>query len=103
MAESGQEMLTFVEGDPDYYKAIETFLRNLPGRIEEIQSAFDDQALLEFAASLSSESRGSNAVTSPEHVGAEQEVNAIYKELDSIIQMCLVTQMSTGCQPETEL
>ena len=102
MADSGQEMLTFVEGDPDYYKAIETFLRTLPERIEDVQSAFDEQALQEFAASLSLQRQSDSVQTLPELANAEREVNAIFKELDSIIQMCLVTQMSTDCQPETE-
>jgi hypothetical protein len=102
MAESGQEMITFVEGDPEYYKAIETFLHALPERVEDIQSAFDAQALQEFAAGLSSQ-RQADAQTSPDYADAVQEVNVIYKELDSMIQMCLVTQMSTDCQSETEL
>lgn len=102
MADSGQEMLTFVEGDPDYYKAIETFLHTLPERIEDVQSAFDEQALQEFAASLSLQRQSDSVHTLPELAHAEREVNAIFKELDSIIQMCLVTQMSTGCQPEAE-
>lgn len=101
MTDFGQEMLTFVEGDPEYYKSIESFLHVLSGRIEDIQSVFDDQALKEFAVRLTSQCQDDAFVPS-DHVGAEQEVRAIFRELDSMLQMCLVTQTSTDCQPEAD-
>jgi CheY-like chemotaxis protein len=40
-AESGKSIVSFLEGDPDYQKAIETFIENLPARVDEIKAAYE--------------------------------------------------------------
>jgi len=40
-AESGRSIVSFLEGDPDYQKAIETFIENLPARVDEIKAAYE--------------------------------------------------------------
>ncbi len=48
-AESGEEILSFLEDDPDYQKAVETFVENLPAKIEEMRKAFEKKDLKELA------------------------------------------------------
>jgi len=48
-AEEGLEIVSFLEGDPDYQKAVETFVSNLPGRIEELKQAFENRDLKDLA------------------------------------------------------
>ena len=48
-AEKGGEITSFLAENPDYTKLIETFVGNLPGRIEEMQSSLDENNLQDLA------------------------------------------------------
>lgn len=94
--ESGESILSFVDGDPDYFNAIEAFVKDLPKRVEDIQAAFDSQALNELAIKLSSSARkagesGSDLLSDANDPA--REVDKIFREMDSMIQLCLATQL----------
>lgn len=102
-AESGRDIMSFVDGNPDYYSAIEAFVQNLPKRVEDIQAAFDSQALKELAVKLSASEQERISIDhrdteSFDRSAPEQEVDKIFKEMDSMIQLCLVTQFKTDCR-----
>ena len=48
-AEKGGNITSFLAENPDYTKLIETFVGNLPGRIEEMQSSLDENNLQDLA------------------------------------------------------
>lgn len=48
-AEKGGPIVSFLSGDPDYQKTIETFVNNLPGRLEEMRKSFEEGNLAELA------------------------------------------------------
>lgn len=48
-AEKGGLIVSFLAGDPDYQKTIETFVNNLPGRLEEMRKSFEEGNLADLA------------------------------------------------------
>ena len=48
-AERGGPIVSFLTGDPDYQKTIETFVSNLPGRLEEMRAALEEGNLTDLA------------------------------------------------------
>lgn len=48
-AEKGGPIVSFLAGDPDYQKTIETFVNNLPGRLEEMRKSFEEGNLADLA------------------------------------------------------
>ncbi len=48
-AERGEPVVSFLAGDPDYQKTIETFVSNLPGRLEEMRAALEEGNLADLA------------------------------------------------------
>ncbi|MCK5564388.1 MAG: response regulator [Planctomycetes bacterium] len=48
-AEKGGDITSFLAENPDYTKLIETFVGNLPGRIEEMQNSLDENNLQDLA------------------------------------------------------
>lgn len=108
-SEMGQDILSFVDGDPEYYTAIEAFVGNLPDRVEDIQTAFDSQALNELAAKLSSATRPDTTSSDQtcrhlqDITESAEDIDEIFSQMDSMIQLCLVTQFETDCpKPDSE-
>lgn len=103
-AESGEEILSFLEGDPDYQKAVETFVQNLPGKIEEMRKAFEkrDWKDLAFKAHALKGLGGfagfpvftEKAKCLEETVKAE-DVERIAQQLDEMVQLCMRTRLQT--------
>jgi PAS domain S-box-containing protein len=48
-ADRGEPVVSFLAGDPDYQKTIETFVSNLPGRLEEMRAALEEGNLADLA------------------------------------------------------
>ncbi|MBE0536485.1 MAG: response regulator [Phycisphaerae bacterium] len=48
-ADRGDEIVSFLSDSPDYHKTIETFVANLPGRIQEMQHALEAENLQDLA------------------------------------------------------
>jgi PAS domain S-box-containing protein len=48
-AQRGEPIVSFLAGDPDYQKTIETFVGNLPGRLEEMRTALEEGNLNDLA------------------------------------------------------
>ena len=105
-AETGERILSFLDGDPNYFNAIEEFVQSLPKRVEDIQAAFDGQALNDLAFKLSSSARKPAELADDcllDENDPACEVDKIFKEIDSMIQLCLVTQFKKDCpQPDGE-
>ncbi|MEJ5259413.1 MAG: response regulator [Anaerohalosphaeraceae bacterium] len=101
-AETGGEILSFLEGDPDYQKAVETFVENLPAKIEEMRKAFEkrDWKELAFKAHALKGLGGfagfpvftEKAKDLEETVKAE-DVQRIAQQLDEMVQLCLRTRL----------
>ncbi len=106
-AETGERILSFLDGDPNYFNAIETFVQSLPERVEDIQAAFDGQALNDLAVKLSSSAQQTAESAGdclPDDNDPACEVDKIFKEMDSMIQLCLVSQFKQDCpQPDGDL
>lgn len=101
-AEEGKEILSFLEGDPDYQKAVETFVDNLPGKIEEMRKAFEKKDLkdLAFKAHALKGLGGfagfpiftEKAKSLEENVKAE-DLDRIREQLDEMVQLCMRTKL----------
>ncbi len=101
-AESGGEILSFLEGDPDYQKAVETFVENLPAKIEEMRKAFEkrDWKDLAFKAHALKGLGGfagfpvftEKAKCLEETIKAE-DIQRIAQQLDEMVQLCLRTRL----------
>jgi CheY-like chemotaxis protein/HPt (histidine-containing phosphotransfer) domain-containing protein len=101
-AETGGEILSFLEGDPDYQKAVETFVENLPAKIEEMRKAFEkrDWKDLAFKAHALKGLGGfagfpvftEKAKCLEETVKAE-DVERIAQQLDEMVQLCMRTRL----------
>lgn len=103
-ADEGKEILSFLEGDPDYQKAVETFVENLPGKIEEMKKAFEKKDLkdLAFKAHALKGLGGfagfpvftEKAKCLEETVKAE-DFDRIREQLDEMIQLCMRTKLQS--------
>ena len=96
-AEQGHEIISFLEGDPDYHKTIETFVDNLPGRIEQMRKALDAHNLkdLAFKAHALKGLGGfagfavyTEKAAEIENAIRNQHVDKIQQQIDQMIQMC---------------
>ena len=103
-AELGQEITSFLEGDPDYHKTIETFVGNLPGRIEEIRRALETDNLGELAFKIHA-LKGLGgfagfAVYTEKAARIEEslrhhDVDKIQQQIDEMIQLCMRTTVKS--------
>lgn len=100
-AEKGLEITSFLEGDPDYHKTIETFIHNLPGRIEQIRQALNKNDFEELAAKIHAlKGLGGFAVYTEktaqlEENLREQNVDKIQAQIDEMVQLCMHTKIKT--------
>ena len=101
-ADEGKEILSFLEGDPDYQKAIETFVDSLPGKIEEMKKAFDKKDLkdLAFKAHALKGLGGfagfpvfTEKAKSLEETVKAEDFDRIREQLDEMVQLCMRTKL----------
>jgi len=101
-AESGEEILSFLEGDPDYQKAVETFVENLPAKIEEMRKAFEKKDLkdLAFKAHALKGLGGfagfpvfTEKAKSLEETVKAADLERIGQQLDEMVQLCMRTRL----------
>ena len=103
-AEDGMEIISFLEGDPDYQKAVETFVSNLPDKIEEMKKAFEKRDLKDLAFKAHAlKGLGGFAgfpVFTEKAKGLEETVKAedfdrIREQLDEMVQLCMRTKLQS--------
>jgi CheY-like chemotaxis protein len=101
-ADEGREILSFLEGDPDYQKAIETFVDCLPGKIEEMKKAFEKRDLKDLAFKTHAlKGLGGFAgfpIFTEKAKALEETVKAedydrIREQLDEMVQLCMRTKL----------
>ena len=101
-AEQGLDITSFLEGDPDYHKTIETFVGNLPNRIEEMREALNNRDMQDLAfkahalkglggfAGFAVYTEKAAQLEASIH---EQDVDKIQAQIDEMVQMCLRTKI----------
>ncbi len=101
-ADEGKEILSFLEGDPDYQKAVETFVDNLPGKIEEMRKAFEKKDLkdLAFKAHALKGLGGfagfpvfTEKARSLEETVKAEDFDRIREQLDEMVHLCMRTKL----------
>jgi CheY-like chemotaxis protein len=104
-AELGHEIVSFLDGDPDYHKTIETFVGNLPSRIEEMRRALEAHNLKELAFKVHALKglggfAGFSVYTEKaariEDSLRHQDVDKIQQQIDEMIQMCVRTTIKSN-------
>jgi CheY-like chemotaxis protein/PAS domain-containing protein len=103
-AEQGQEITSFLEGDPDYHKTIETFVGNLPSRIADMRQAFEKQDFKELAFKVHAlKGLGGFAgfavftekAARIEDSLREKDVDKIQAQIDEMVQLCMRTKIKS--------
>jgi len=101
-AEEGKEIMSFLEGDPDYQKAVETFVENLPGKIEDMQKAFEKKDLKDLAFKAHALKGLGGFAGFPvftekakylEDLVKAEDFDRIREQLDEMIQLCMRTKL----------
>jgi CheY-like chemotaxis protein/PAS domain-containing protein len=101
-AEQGLDITSFLEGDSDYHKTIETFVGNLPNRIEEMRQAMDKHDLKDLAFKVHAlKGLGGFAgfavytekAARLEESIHEQDMNKIQEQIDEMVQLCMRTKI----------
>jgi CheY-like chemotaxis protein len=101
-AEQGGEIISFLEGDPDYQKAIETFVDNLPSRVEEIKGAYEKGDMKDFAFKVHSLKGLGGFAGFPvftekaklmEQTLKANEIDKLHSQVDELVQLCLRTRL----------
>ncbi|MCE5187115.1 MAG: response regulator [Planctomycetaceae bacterium] len=105
-AQSGKEIVSFLDGNPDYRKAIETFVQNLPVRLEEMKQAFEKRDLRDLAfkvhalkgvGGFAGFSVYTEKAKTVEEAIKEDQLDVVAKQLDEMVNMCLRTRLKTDC------
>jgi CheY-like chemotaxis protein len=105
-AEAGKDIISFLDGNGDYQKAIETFIENLPQRIDEMKQAFDQHDMKDLSFKVHAlKGLGGFAGFSVYTEKARQmeesikrdDIDKVYKQLDEMIKMCLRTRLKSDC------
>jgi len=105
-AGAGRDIISFLDGNPDYGKAIETFVQNLPGRLDEMKEAFacrDFQALafkvhaLKGVGGFAGFSIYTEKARQMEDAIRQQQMDDIARQLDELMDMCLRTRLKSDC------
>ena len=103
-AEQGQEITSFLEGDPDYHKTIETFVGNLPSRIEDIRQAFEKHDFKDLAFKIHAlKGLGGFAgfavytdkAAKIEESLREKDVDKVQYQIDEMVQLCMRTKIKS--------
>lgn len=105
-ARCGREIVSFLDGNPDYRKAIETFVQNLPGRLEDMKAAFESRDLKSLAfkvhalkgiGGFAGFSVYTDKAKTIEESIKEQQLDKIQEQLDELVGMCLRTRLKSDC------
>jgi CheY-like chemotaxis protein len=103
-AEQGKEIISFLEGDPDYQKAVETFVSNLPQKIDEMKRAFEKRDLKDLAFKAHALKGLGGFAGFPvftekakqlEDTIRQDDLNLIQMQLDEMIQLCMRTKLKS--------
>ncbi|MBN2514052.1 MAG: response regulator [Sedimentisphaerales bacterium] len=106
-AEHGKSIVSFLEGDPDYQKAIETFIENLPNRVDEIKSAYEKGDLKDLAFKVHALKGLGGFAGFPvfterakimEQSIKANEVDKVQAQVDELVQLCLRTKLKGEIQ-----
>jgi CheY-like chemotaxis protein len=106
-AESGKSIVSFLDGDPDYQKAIETFVENLPSRIDEIKCAYEkgDAKALAFkvhALKGLGGFAGFPIFTEKAKIMEQSiktcQVDKLQTQVEELVQLCLRTRLKDQAQ-----
>ena len=99
----GDEIVSFLSDNPDYHKAIEAFVKNLPGRIKEMQQALDAENLqdLNFKVHALKGVGGfagfpvySELAKSIEQSIKNSHIDEIKEKLDEMVNICRRTKLT---------
>jgi CheY-like chemotaxis protein/HPt (histidine-containing phosphotransfer) domain-containing protein len=105
-AAEGRQITSFLDGDPDYGKAIETFVQNLPGRLDEMKDALagrDFRSLafkvhaLKGVGGFAGFSVYTEKARHMEEAIRQQQIDDIARQLDELMDMCLRTRLKSDC------
>jgi response regulator RpfG family c-di-GMP phosphodiesterase len=103
-AVEGRDIVSFLDGNPDYGKAIETFVQNLPGRLDEMKEAFasrDFRSLafkvhaLKGVGGFAGFSIYTEKARQMEDAIRQQQLDDIACQLDELMDMCLRTRLKS--------
>lgn len=101
-ADAGKEIISFLEGDPDYQKAIETFVSNLPEKVNDMKAAFEKQDLKDLAFKAHALKGLGGFAGFPvftekakqlEDTLKEADLEKIRLQIDEMIQLCMRTKL----------
>jgi CheY-like chemotaxis protein/HPt (histidine-containing phosphotransfer) domain-containing protein len=107
IADQGGEIFSFLEGDPDYQKAIETFVDNLPNRVEEIKGAYEKGDMKDFSFKVHALKGLGGFAGFPvftekakmmEETLQANEIDKLHTQVDELVQLCLRTKLKSGTQ-----
>jgi CheY-like chemotaxis protein len=102
VADAGGEIVSFLEGDPDYQKAVETFVENLPVRVEEIKTAYKKGDMKDLAFKVHALKGLGGFAGFPvftekaklmEQTLKVNEIDKLNYQVDELVQLCLRTKI----------
>jgi CheY-like chemotaxis protein/PAS domain-containing protein len=104
--QAGKDIISFLDGNPDYRKAIETFVQNLPARLEEMRQAFESRDLKSLAfkvhalkgiGGFAGFSVYTDKAKTMEEALKEEQLDKVQEQLDELVRMCLRTRLKSDC------
>jgi CheY-like chemotaxis protein len=102
VANTGGEIVSFLEGDPDYQKAVETFVENLPNRVDEIKNAYKKGDMKDLAFKVHALKGLGGFAGFPvftekakvmEQTLKANEIDKLTYQVDELVQLCLRTKI----------
>jgi CheY-like chemotaxis protein len=102
VANTGGEIVSFLEGDPDYQKAVETFVENLPSRVDEIKNAYKKGDMKDLAFKVHALKGLGGFAGFPvftekakvmEQTLKANEIDKLTYQVDELVQLCLRTKI----------
>jgi CheY-like chemotaxis protein len=102
IANTGGEIVSFLEGDPDYQKAVETFVENLPSRVDEIKNAYKKGDMKDLAFKVHALKGLGGFAGFPvftekakvmEQTLKANEIDKLTCQVDELVQLCLRTKI----------
>jgi CheY-like chemotaxis protein/HPt (histidine-containing phosphotransfer) domain-containing protein len=102
IADAGGEIVSFLEGDPDYQKAVETFVENLPSRVDDIKNAYKKGDMKDLAFKVHALKGLGGFAGFPvftekakvmEQAMKSNEIDKLTYQVDELVQLCLRTKI----------
>lgn len=102
IANTGGEIVSFLEGDPDYQKAVETFVENLPNRVDEIKNAYKKGDMKDLAFKVHALKGLGGFAGFPvftekakvmEQTLKANDIDKLTYQVDELVQLCLRTKI----------